>query len=166
MKRRHFINIVPIILALGSIGTCVIFWGLVSGFERGYFYGVFHNPPPTPGIAVHGPNFFQQINIWYFTVFVGLCGYIFGKLFKPLVVSTVICVFSLSVALYPFWDMYFYKREVLEIDYPFSYTYWLRVSTYFDWLMICTVIALMLFQILLTLRSKADFQRIEIQGSD
>ena len=161
MKSKSSVRTISIILALVSIGICLVFWGLVSGLEKGYFYGVFQDPPHM-GFAVHAPNFFSVTNTWYFIIAIGFSVYIIGKFLKSLIASTIVCILSLSVALYPFWDMYFYKREVLGIETRFSYDYWLRISTYFDWFLFCTAIVLMIMQFFLVLRRTPDFEKLKI----
>ncbi len=136
MKNNNLVKVASIILASVSICICLFIWGKVSGFEYGYFYGVFQNPPST-FFNASGPNFFQEINKWYFIITVGFCIYIIGKLLKSLAVSSIICILSLSVGFYPYWDMLSYKKEILAMETKFPYDYWLNKSVYFDWFLLC-----------------------------
>lgn len=161
MKNKDLVNVIPISLALFSVGICLFIWGQVSGLEKGYFYGVFQSPPYT-GVIAHGPNFFQSINIWYFIIAVGFCIYIVGKFLKSRTASNAICMLSLSVGIYPYWNMFSYKNEVLAMKTKFSYEYWLNNSIYFDWFLLFAVTILMIMQVNSIMTRKVDMEIFKI----
>jgi hypothetical protein len=165
VKNRKLLNTISISFALISIGVCLTIWGLVSGFEKGYFYGMFTDLPDY-GFSTDGTNFYQFINTSYFTILLGLCSYTAGKFIRSHTISNFICLVSLSVALYPFWDMYFFKREILPIGYYYvSYGYWLGVSVYFDWFVLFVVLSLLITQVFLLLDGSFRLQKIEFTQS-
>jgi hypothetical protein len=145
MKNKELVKMISVTLGSFSLAACFLIWGLLSGFEMGYFYGVFQDPPSN-GFGAHGPNFFQSINIWYFIIGVGFCIYIIGESIKPLVASSAVCILSLIVSIYPYWDMLSFKKEILSMQDKFSYDYWLNNSIYFDWCLLFTSIILMFIQ--------------------
>ncbi len=59
MRNKDLVKIISITLALVSLVTCLFIWGQVSGFEKGYLYGVFQNPPQTGWSGVGERNFFS-----------------------------------------------------------------------------------------------------------
>jgi hypothetical protein len=161
MKNKNLVKVISISLALFSIGICLFIWGQVSGLEKGYFYGVFQSPPYT-GIIAHGPNFFQSINIWYFIIAVGFCVYIVGKFLKSWTASNSVCILSLCAGIYPYWDMFSYKKEVLAMKTKFSYEYWLNNSIYFDWFLLFAAIILMIVQVNLIMTRKVHIETFKI----
>ncbi len=162
MKGKDCVKITSVILALFSIGICVFIWGQVSGFEKGYFYGVF-SPPPSTGFSASGPNFFQEINILYFILAVGFCIYSIGNLLKPSALSSTIRLLSLIVPIYPLWRTLSFKKEVLAMETKFSYDYWLNNSIYFDYLLLFIASILILFQVALIISNKLDIEKIDIK---
>lgn len=161
MGNKDLLKIISIALALVSLAACLFIWGQLSGFEKGYFYEVFLSPPST-GFSSSGPNFFQSINQWYFIIAIGFFIYSIGKFLKSLVLSTIICILSLSAGLYPFWDMISYKREVLAMKTKFSYDYWLNNSIYFDWFILFAAIILIFVQVTLFITRKLNTETFKI----
>ena len=136
----------------------------MSGLEKGYFYGVFADPG-NYGFS-DGWNFYQFINTSYFTIVLGLCFYIAGKFIRSQTITNYVCILSLSIALYPFWDMYFVKREILPVGYFYvPYGYWLGISVYFDWVLLFVVLSLLIIQIFLMIDSSFRIQKIEFTHS-
>ena len=161
MKNRNLLKIASIILALVSLAIGLFFWGELSGFEKGYFYGIFQNPPQT-GTVVFTFNHFQSINIWYFIITVGFCVYIIGKFLKPLLVSSSICILSLSIVFYPFWDMLQYKNEMLNVSHHYREDFWFNISIYFDWFLLFATIILMFTQFTLFITRKLNTETFKI----
>lgn len=155
MKIKESVRITSAVFAWILLGLCMLVWGKLSGFEKGYFYGVFQNPPHT-GFSGDGPNFFQTVNCWYFLISVCLIIYIIAIFLKPLIVSSFVCLSSLSVAIYPFWDSFSIKYGILAMESKFSYDYWLKISVYIDWFCLIGIIILMLIQFTSVISNKLE----------
>ncbi len=154
-----------IALALVSLISCIFIWGQVSGFEKGYLSGVLYSTELIePKISFSGGGFsiFDRLNNWYFIITIGFCIYIIGKFLKPLIVSSAVCLLSLSIALYPFSDMLFYKSNVLSISNHNRDDYWLNISIYFDWFLLLAAVVLMFIQFVLVITRKLDNETFKI----
>ncbi len=116
MRSKDLSQIISISLALISLLVCLFLWGQLSGFEKGYFYGMFKDVPQTRFSGVGETNYFHAMNFWYLIIAVGFCAYVIGSYLKPLFISSIVCILLLSVVIYPFWDMLHYKNEVLTIS--------------------------------------------------
>lgn len=155
MRSKDLLQIISVSLALISLGICLFFWGQLSGFEKGYFYGMFQEIPQT-GFSGGGTNYFHAINFWYLIIAVGFCVYVIGKYLKPLFISSIVCVLSLGIVIYPFWDMFQYKNEVLNISSHYRNDSWLNISIYFDWFLLIATVILMLIQFTIDLLQKSS----------
>lgn len=143
------------------LGLCLLVWGKVSGFEKGFFYGVFQDPPSfssPSGLSFSGggPDFFQTINCWYFLIAACLSIYIIATFLKPMIVSCVICLLSLTIAAYPFWDSFNLKYGIIAMKANFPYDYWLKISVYFDWFCLIGIMILMLIQFISLISNKSE----------
>ncbi len=155
MESKESIRITLAAFAWILLGLCLFIWGKVSGFEEGFFYGVFRPPPPTR-FSADGPNFYQTVNCWYFLIAVCLSIYIIATFLKPLALSCVICLFSLAVAVYPFWHSFKFKYGILEMKANFPYDYWLKISVYFDWFCLVGIMILMLIQFISIISNRLE----------
>ncbi len=162
MKNREVVKITSIALALISMAVCLFIWGRLSGFEKGYFYGVFQALPQTGWSGVGERNYFQFMNMSYFIIAFGFCIYIVGKFLKPLVVSSTVCILALSISIYPFWDMFAYKNEILSMKSIPSYYPWLNSSIYFDCFLLFTAVILIFIQITLFITRELNTERFKI----
>jgi hypothetical protein len=162
MRNEDLVKIISITLALVSLITCLFIWGQISGFEKGYLYGVIQSPPRIEGISGQEVNFFQIINSIYLIISLGFCAYIIGKFLKSLVISSVICMVSLSVVVIPLYDILRYKNDFLPVTRPGSDVFWLNNSIYFDWFFLFATVTLMFVQITLINTRKLDTETLKI----
>ena len=163
MRNKDLVKTISITLAIVSLVTCLFIWGQISGFEKGYLYGLIQNPPRIEGISGQGgTNFFQVINTWYLITVLGFCAYIIGKCLKPLVVSSIICMVSLSVVILPLFNILQYKYDFLPVTRPGSDVFWLNNSIYFDWFFLFATVTLMFVQITLINTRKLDTETLKI----
>ena len=146
MRSKDLSQIISISLALISLLVCLFLWGQLSGFEKGYFYGMFKDVPQTRFSGVGETNYFHAMNFWYLIIAVGFFVYVIGSYLKPLFISSIVCILSLSIVIYPFWDMLEYKNEVLTISSHYRNDSWLNISIYFDWFLLLAAIILMFIQ--------------------
>lgn len=89
-------------IAVLTASLCTFSWAVVSGVEYGFFYGVFHNPP-SDGFAAHGPNYYQEHNVWYFKIVLSTLGFTVAKIFSDKV-GTLVSI-ALVVNLVLFWNI-------------------------------------------------------------
>lgn len=163
MRSKDLLQIISISLALISLFVCLFLWGQLSGFEKGYFYGMFKDVSQTKFSGIGETNYFHAMNFWYLIIAIGFCGYIAGKYLKPLFISSIVCILSLSVVIYPFWDMLHYKNEVLTISSHYRDNSWLNISIYFDWFLLLATVILLFFQFIIMINnSKTGIKAIEI----
>ena len=154
-------------LASLSVCVCLYVWGQLSGLEKGYFYGVFI-PAPQPETAVYGHDFYQTVNIWYCFITAGFCVYAAGRLLLSNAgFSNAVCILALSVGLYPFRDMFIYKKGIIDFDLLYRssslpYFQWLKLSVYFDWFLLSAALILLIAQVILMITSGVNKETIKI----
>lgn len=150
-------------LALISLLVCLLLWGQLSGFEKGYFYGMFKEVSQTGFSGVGETNYFHALNFWYLIIAGSFFVYVLGSYLKPLFISSIVCLSSLIVAIYPFWDMLQYKNDVLTTSSHYRNESWLNVSIYFDWFLLLAVIILIFAQFTRMINSsRIDIKTINI----
>jgi hypothetical protein len=121
---------ITIPLAVAVLILSCFAWGSVSGLEKGFFYGLFSNPP-TSGFAAHGPNYYQELNSWYFWIVLSAATLIILTFWSSHIGSLIkilLCCFSLI----SFWNMFDFKLSVLGLDRCCKDYPWLRTSVYLD----------------------------------
>lgn len=131
-------------LATICLAVCLTYWFRVSGSRYGMFYGVFVNPPPS-GFAVHGPNYYQSINSWYFVISLCLLVFVVGKLLGRSLPAVAARIFALCVAVFPFVNMLMYKYDVMTVELNYE---WLKTSTYLDWACMIVMVSIMCIEII------------------
>src|SRR5688500_15168074 len=159
MKDKDLLKILSIAFSFFGLVTCLYIWGQLSGFEKGYFYGVFYTKQPDPNIigSYFGSDIFEHINNWYFTITFGFSVYMIGKCLKSMMLSSIVCIVSLCIALYPFFDMLVYKTT----DH-YGIKQWVNNSIYFDCFLLFTVIILMFIQFNLIITRKLESETFKI----
>ncbi len=50
MRSKDLLQIISVSLALISLFVCLFLWGQLSGFEKGYFYGMFKDVSQTSAL--------------------------------------------------------------------------------------------------------------------
>jgi hypothetical protein len=156
MKDQKILKIIQIILASVSLAICIFLWGQINGFEQGYVSGVFQEYPHNSEIqfAAHGPNFYEEMNRWYAFIALGFLLFVWGGLVKRLVVSTVLYVLPFFFIILQYWQMIYWKNELLAREYKFPYEYWLQNSIRFDWFCLCAAVCLVIIQIILIINRR------------
>lgn len=145
-------KVASIIIAAVSLVVSIFMWAQLSGFEYGFFYGVFQNPPNN-GFSADGPNYYQSLNIWYFWVSLCLSVVIIAKFFRHAIIGGVICIPLLAFSTVSIWNMTEFKKLVIEVRGD-SFTWfdpypWLNSSLYSDWFCLFALIILLVFEILM-----------------
>jgi len=143
-------------LATTSIALSFLNWTLLTGREYGHFYGVFSDPP-TYGFAAHGPNYYQSINIWYIKIILCFVAYLSMRYLGSTIHGLVIRVLALCVAVYPFFNMLFFKYGVLDITDRYA---WLRNSVYLDWFCLTAIGFIIGFEIISVMRASNELTHL------
>lgn len=152
-RKRTFIGI-----GLTSICLiiCLIDWFQVSGSEYGIFYGVFADPQDFSGFAVGGPNYYQSINIWYFTIIICLIIYMVGVLLGRSLPAVIARGLALCIATFPFFNMLMYKLAVSDSS---TRKDWLEPSIYLDFVCLILIATIIGTEIITYLsRKTVDFR--------
>lgn len=133
-----------------SLTVSLFMWAQLTGFEYGFFYGVFHDPPQI-GFAAHGPNYYQSLNIWYFSIAICLTFVVTAKVFRHSITSGVLCILVLAFVTISTWNMTEYKQTVLAVRgnsfFWFDAYPWLNSSIYSDWFCIFAFGVLLVLEI-------------------
>ena len=144
------LKVVSIAIAAVSLAAALFLWAQLSGFEYGFFYGVFADPPNN-GFAAHGPNYYQSLNIWYFWVSLCLSVVLIVKFFKHTIIGGVFSILLLAFSAISIWNLTEFKKMVIDVrgdsfawynPYP-----WLERSLYFDWFCLSSLIVLLVIEI-------------------
>lgn len=138
------------LIATVCIVLCFLNWTWLSGLEYGYFYGVFSDPP-TYGLAAHGPNYFQSMNIWYLVIILCFLVYLAAS-FRQATDGFVIRIAALCVAIYPYFNMLSFKYDVIVNSGRRDYS-WLQNSIYVDVFCLVAIVVLMCIEIFRLRRS-------------
>ncbi len=134
-----------ILLAILVIGFSIFSWTVVSGSEYGFFYGVFQDPPNN-GFSAHGPNYYQEHNIWYFAIIALTSVFAVIRIFIPKPERHVGAIFLIPV-LIMFWNMTSYKLLVLGLSICCDPYPWLRFATYTDALLGLIIFTIFILEI-------------------
>jgi hypothetical protein len=134
-----------------SLAVSMFMWAHLSGFEYGFFYGVFRNPP-SDGFAAHGPNYYQSLNAWYFSISLCLSFVMTAKFFRHTIVSGVLCILLLAFITVSTGEMIEYKNLVIAGLPGYSSLWfdpypWLNSSIYFDGFCIFAFVVLLVIEI-------------------
>ena len=132
------------------LAVSIFMWAQLSGFEYGFFYGVFQNPP-SRGFAEHGaPNYYQSLNGWYLSICVCLSFVLITKFFRYRVASGVISILLLAFITISAWNMIDYKTYILPSSHSYLWSdrdWWLTSSIYIDWFCIFAFVVLLVIEI-------------------
>jgi Fe2+ transport system protein B len=117
------------------------------------FYGVFADPPNFSGLAIGGPNYYQSINIWYFTIEICLVVYMVGMLLGRALPAVLVRILALCVSTFPFINMLMYKFPVRDSS---SRKEWLETSIYLDCICLVFVAAIVGIEFIMYTSRKND----------
>ena len=140
------LNLIFTAIAISLLSVSIFFWAQLSGLERGFFYGVFEDPP-NQGFAADGPNYYQSLNVFYFwmSVCVGIClsaSFVKNKFIR------VVCILLLAFVTISTWNNLEYKNAVVALRSGFYFPYpWLKTSIYFDWYCLLAAAALLFIEV-------------------
>jgi hypothetical protein len=134
-----------ILIATLCIALCLLNWTWLSGLEYGYFYGVFSDPPMN-GFAVHGPNYYQSMNIWYLTITVCFTACVVFAVRRELD-GFILRMAALCIAIYPYFKLLDFKYDVLVNSGRRDYS-WLQNSLYIDGFCVLSVFILLCVEIM------------------
>lgn len=151
---------IPIAIPLGAVVLILscFTWGALSGLERGFFYGVFSNPP-TSGFAAYGPNYYQELNTWYFWIVLLTTALIVLALWSSnlgSLLKTLLC----CVSIFPYWNMFDFKFTVLGLELCCEYYPWLQTSVYLDMLAAGCIVAILSLELLALVKAGNKLEAI------
>lgn len=145
--KREVLKIISLGLASLSFVICLLLWGEISGFKKG-FLAAYHveNADNTIKIATSGPNFFEFVIGKY--ALIALCFYIYlvGKLIKEENSSQFLCILSLVVSIILYLLLLQFKYGI-DDSAVLLYREWLTTSIKFDWFCFFTAVGLLIIQI-------------------
>ena len=147
-ERRTRLQI-PVFLAVVCVCVSLLSWTLVSGLKYGPFYGVFSDPPSS-GFAVHGPNYYQSMNIWYLVITLCFAAYVVLAT-REGIDGFILRIAVLCIAVYPFFNMLSFKYDVIVNSGLRDYT-WLQNSIYTDVFCLVSIVSIMTIEIFHVLR--------------
>ena len=145
MSVRRSGAVLAVFIAAACMFLCFLNWTLLSGLEYGYFYGVFRDPP-TSGLVAHGPNYYQSMNVWYLVITLSFLVYVAAR-FRQTLYGFVMRVAALCVAIYPFFNMLYYKYDVMVISQKRDVSR-LQNSIYVDVFCLVSIVVLVGFEIM------------------
>lgn len=154
--RARMLNILTGVLVMVCLAVCLMDWFQVSGRRYGMFYGVIVDPPPS-GFAVHGPNYYQSINTWYFIISICTIVFFAARLLGSAVASVGARILTLCVAVISFVNMLSYKYDVMTVKLPYE---WLEISIYLDWWCLITMAIVMCLEMIRLIPGRAMLRTV------
>lgn len=156
MPFRRILRVIP--LSVAALVFSCLAWGLVSGLEEGFFYGVFSSPPSN-GLIAHGPNFYQELNVAYFWI-VMLTVALIILTFWSNEVANITKISLCCACIFPYWNIFSLKLSVLGLercctDYP-----WLRTTLYLDIVAAVGIVAILSLEILFLFKARNRLETI------
>jgi hypothetical protein len=146
-------TLISLLIAVSVIALCTFSWAVVSGTEYGFFYGVFTNPP-TNGFAAHGPNYYQEHNLWYFKIIVFMMIFVAVKIVSARIGALISVLLVINLVL--LWNMILFKNEILSLEVCCGYYPWLRTSVTYDGIAITGTFVLIVFELITYLRMRGS----------
>ena len=137
---------------------CVISWSLVSGLDRGFFYGVFAEPSYPFG--AHGPNYYQEHNLWYFKISLLILTFIAVKSVNSRAGSVAgIALFCINLVFY--WNMVSFKLISLQSEVCCQNKPWLQTAIYIDIFAAVVIIVILCMEVISMLREGGRLETIQ-----
>ena len=152
MKNKDILKIISLALASISFIICLLLWGETSGFRQGYGAAIDIESinQISANFSAHGPNFFEFLIRRYCIIALSIYVYIIGRVTKIEILSHIICVSSLGMVIYQYWQMLQYKKDVLDnSSHLLPYKTWLLNSVWLDWFCSFIVALLLIVQVII-----------------
>ena len=140
-------------MSASVIALSTFSWAVVSGTEYGFFYGVFTNPP-TNGFAAHGPDYYQEHNLWYFKIVLFMMIFVAVKIVSARTGARISILLVINLVL--LWNMILFKNEILGLEVCCAYYPWLRTSVTYDSIAIISTLVLIVFELINYLRIRGS----------